>query len=106
MSLKTIEPKNLKEKLDSGTVVLIDVREPHELDICKIDKAVNIPSSELESRFGEIPKESDVVVMCRSGGRAKKAIEFLESKGYTNLTNLQGGILSWIDDVDQSLQKY
>lgn len=104
--MKEISPKDLEQKLEQGTVTLIDVREPDELEICKIDQAINIPLSQFEGRYEEVSKEGYVVVMCRSGGRSGRAIELLESKGYTNLANLKGGILAWADDVDQSLEKY
>lgn len=106
MPLKKITPNELQQKLCEDSVTLIDVREPHELEICTIDEAVNIPMSEIETRFEEIPRDNDVVVMCRSGGRSSRAIEFLELKGYANLTNLEGGILAWIDDVNSNLEKY
>ncbi len=104
--IREMNPTELKRKLEEKTVTLIDVREPHELDICKIDEAINIPMSEMESRWQEIPQKGDIVVMCRSGGRSSRVIEFLESKGYMNLVNLNGGILAWADEVDPSLEKY
>ncbi len=106
MPLREITPNELQQKLCEDSVTLIDVREPHELEICNIDEAVNIPMSEIEQRHDEVPKDGDVVVMCRSGGRSSRVIEFLGLKGCTNLANLKGGILAWADDVDPSIEKY
>jgi rhodanese-related sulfurtransferase len=104
--MKSITPKELKDKLDQGDeVVLIDVREQNERELCHIGGTL-IPLSQIPARSAEIPKQGDVVIYCRSGGRSGQAIEFLESQGYTNLINLAGGVLRWSDDVDSSVVKY
>jgi len=90
---------------DAGLFVL-DVREPHEIAICRIEGTWEIPLGELPQRFAEVPKDQDVVVHCKLGGRSAQAVEFLKSQGYTNVKNLAGGIMRWIDDVDGSLNKY
>lgn len=104
--MNSITPKELKEKLDQGqNVVLIDVREENERALCHIGGTL-IPLSQIPARAAEIPNQGNVVIYCRSGGRSGKAIEFLESQGYTNLQNLTGGVLRWSDDVDASVVKY
>ena len=104
--MKTIEPKALKAKLDAGEdLVLIDVREENEREICNIGGTL-IPLGQVLERSSEIPKDKSVIVYCRSGGRSGRAIEALTAAGFTNLTNLVGGVLRWSDDVDPSLQKY
>ncbi|MFQ5581241.1 MAG: molybdopterin-synthase adenylyltransferase MoeB [Mariprofundaceae bacterium] len=102
-----ITPKQLKAMLDENPeLFVLDVREPFELDICRIDGTWEIPLGQLPQRYAEIPKDKDVVVHCKMGGRSAQAVEFLQSKGYTQVKNLAGGILRWIDDVDGSLTKY
>ena len=104
--MQSITPKELKQKLDQGEpVVLIDVREENERTVCHIGGTL-IPLAQIPARSAEIPKQGQVVVYCRSGGRSAKAVEFLEGQGYTTLQNLVGGVLRWSDEVDASVQKY
>jgi adenylyltransferase/sulfurtransferase len=105
--LKECSPKELKEWLDSSKdFLLVDVREQDESEIASIGGTL-IPLSQLTIRFQEIPHDKEVVVYCRSGVRSANAIRFLaEEHGYSNLINLKGGILAWINDVDSSLTRY
>ncbi|HKJ82712.1 MAG TPA: molybdopterin-synthase adenylyltransferase MoeB [Mariprofundaceae bacterium] len=103
-----ITPKQLaamRNESDSEPF-LLDVREPFEVDICRIDGAWEIPLGELPLRYAEVPEDRDVVVHCKMGGRSAQAVELLKSKGYRRVKNLAGGILRWIDDVDGSLRRY
>ncbi|HKI61518.1 MAG TPA: molybdopterin-synthase adenylyltransferase MoeB [Mariprofundaceae bacterium] len=102
-----ISPKQLKMMLEKNPeLFVLDVREPFELEICRIAGTWEIPLGELSQRYAEVPKDQDVVVHCKMGGRSAQAVEFLKSKGYTRVKNLAGGILRWIDDVDGSQAKY
>jgi len=102
-----ITPAQLKQMLDKNhDLFVLDVREPHEVAICRIEDTWEIPLGELPQRFAEVPKDQDVVVHCKLGGRSAQAVEFLKSQGYTNVKNLAGGIIRWIDDVNISLNKY
>jgi sulfur-carrier protein adenylyltransferase/sulfurtransferase len=104
--MKTIEPKELKAKLDAGEkLTLIDVREENEREICHIGGTL-IPLAHVVERRAEIPQDLPVVVYCRSGGRSGRAIEALEGQGFSNLYNLVGGVLRWSDEVDSSVVKY
>jgi adenylyltransferase/sulfurtransferase len=98
---------DLKKRLDAGDDVLIlDVREPNEYQICKIPGSVLIPLGELPRRYAELPKDKDIVAHCKMGGRSAKATDFLRSVGFNRVKNLKGGILDWIDKVDPSQPKY
>lgn len=85
--------------------MLLDVREPWEQDIARLPGTVDIPMMEVPARLEELPKDRDIVVMCRSGGRSTKIAEYLEGQGY-RVTNLTGGILAWVQEVDSSLKRY
>ena len=76
-------------------VVLIDVREQWEYDAGHIPNVKLIPLGELPNRLNEIPKDKFVVMTCRSGNRSNQATQFLRSKGFDNVHNMQGGILAW-----------
>jgi len=102
-----ITPNELKSMMDANAdLYVLDVREPHEIAICAIEGTKKIPLGDVSERYLEIPKDQEVVVHCKLGGRSAQAVEFLQSKGYTNVKNLAGGIIRWADDVDASLTKY
>jgi len=102
-----ITPAQLKSMLEENPdLFVLDVREPFELEICRIKGTWEIPLGQLPQHYAEVPRDRDVVVHCKLGGRSAQAVEFLKKKGYSRVKNLAGGILRWIDDVDQTLTKY
>jgi len=105
--MKSITVQELKSWMDNNEdLQLIDVREPHENEICTLN-ALLIPLNEVPERADEIVKDKKVVVHCRSGMRSANAINFLEAQyGYDNLYNLEGGILAWAREIDDSMEVY
>jgi adenylyltransferase/sulfurtransferase len=102
-----ITPVDLRRRLDRGDdVLIVDVREPHEWEICHLDRAQLVPLKTLPERVGELPRDRDIVVHCKMGGRSAKAADYLRSQGFDRVLNLKGGILAWADAVDPSLAKY
>lgn len=100
--MKEITPQELKKLIDEkADFVLIDVREPDEFEEVNIHGKL-IPMGDVMSRKDEIPRDKKVVVHCRSGKRSASVISALEREGYTNLYNLRGGILAWIEEVDSN----
>jgi adenylyltransferase/sulfurtransferase len=107
VSASEITPVELKKKLDAGeTPFILDVREPNEYQINKIPGSTLIPLGELPRRYQELPKDRQIVTQCKMGGRSAKAQDFLKTVGFSDVLNLKGGILKWIDDVDPSQPKY
>ena len=99
--------EELKSELDRGDdVYVLDVREPNEYQICRIDGSTLIPLGEVASRTAELDRDRDIVVLCKMGGRSAKAVALLQERGFTRVRNLKGGILAWIDRVDPSQSKY
>jgi len=86
--------------------VLVDVREPHEFDICRIPGSTLIPLGDLPSRMNELNSADEIVVHCRSGVRSARAVELLMKAGFRKIHNLKGGVLAWADQVDPSMPKY
>jgi sulfur-carrier protein adenylyltransferase/sulfurtransferase len=102
-----ITVQELKGKLDRGEdVYVLDVREPNEFQICRIQGSTLIPLGELASRTAELDRNREMVVHCKMGGRSAKAVALLQERGFTRARNLKGGILEWIDRVDPSQSKY
>jgi rhodanese-related sulfurtransferase len=101
-----VEPKQLQRELESeNPPQLLDVREADELEISSFAHFKHIPLGQVPERFGELDKDQDYVVTCRSGGRSGKACEFLAAQGY-KVRNLNGGINRWAQEVDTSLPTY
>jgi sulfur-carrier protein adenylyltransferase/sulfurtransferase len=105
--VKEITPKELYELQVKGEPFqLIDVREPYEYDIVNIGAEL-IPLATVAEQAGRINKDQPVIVHCKMGGRSAKAIRELEEQfGFTNLYNLKGGIIAYIDEVKPELAKY
>lgn len=103
-----ITPRELKAKMEQNGqgITLIDVREPHEWEICHIEGARLIPLGELPARMHELDPAEEIVLHCRSGARSAQALEMLRDAGFRRLKNLKGGILAWADEVDPSMPKY
>lgn len=103
--MKEITVQELKDRKESGEeFFLIDVREGFEYMVSNLD-GVHIPLGDLPNRVDEIKnnKDSEVIVMCRSGGRSSKAVSFLEREGFSNIYNLKGGITAWSKEIDASI---
>lgn len=102
-----IDPVDVKAKIDSGdNFVLVDVREPHEYQICSIPTARLIPLGELPKRVHELNSADEIVMHCKSGMRSAKAVDFLKQAGFRKVRNMKGGILAWSDKVDPTVPKY
>jgi len=113
--MRAVEEKPLKEitakelydlQVKGEPIQIIDVREPHEYDISNIGGEL-IPLASVADNADHISRDKQVIVHCKVGGRSAKAIRELEEKfGFTNLYNLKGGILAYIDEVNPELTKY
>jgi adenylyltransferase/sulfurtransferase len=103
-----ITPLELADRLSRAddTFDLIDVREPGEWAIARIDGARLIPLAQIPSSIRSLDKSRDIVVMCRSGVRSADAIRFMQREGFTRVKNLAGGILRWSADVDPRVPRY
>lgn len=102
-----IDPTEVKAKLDRGDqFVLIDVREPHEWDIARIEGAKLIPLGDVPKRLNELNPEDEIVLHCKGGVRSAKAVGILQEAGFKNVLNMKGGILAWSDKVDPNVPKY
>jgi adenylyltransferase/sulfurtransferase len=99
--------KELKAWMDENPrLQVLDVREPFEAQISRIEGATLIPLGELPKRYQELDPSRALVVHCKVGGRSAKAVQFLKDHGFPQAINLKGGILAWSDQVDPSQPKY
>jgi sulfur-carrier protein adenylyltransferase/sulfurtransferase len=101
-----ITAHELSERLQQNHFKLLDVREPHELQISALPDAVNIPLGGLAARLSELDSAEDMVIFCKAGTRSARALELLVSAGFKKVKNLKGGINAWAQEVDKSLPIY
>lgn len=103
----TITVQELKQKIDQGEkVVLIDVREPWEYSIAKIEGAQLIPLGMLAAEYKKLDPNGEIVIHCKMGMRSMDATQFLLQQGFTNVKNLTGGIIAWSQHIDPSVPIY
>ncbi len=102
-----ITAPELAERLRRGAALrVIDVREPHELQISRIPGAENIPLGELAARLPELNGNEEIVVACKANSRALRALEILHSAGLQQAKYLVGGVNAWAEEVDSSQPVY
>jgi len=103
-----ITASELAERLhkDGKHIRLIDVREPHELQISRLEGASLIPLGQFAARMSELDSADEIVLFCKSGTRSARALELLASAGFRKMKNLKGGINAWAREVDPSLPIY
>jgi adenylyltransferase/sulfurtransferase len=104
-----ITPCELKARRERGDqLVVLDIREPHELKISVLPDILHIPMGELTDRIEELEskKGDEIVVVCRAGNRSSVIAEFLRESGFSRVYNLTGGMNLWAETVDSNFQKY
>jgi len=103
-----ITPRELQARYekDSHQPFIVDVREPHEWDICHLPEARLIPEGDLPARMHELDSADEIVLYCRTGVRSARALKLLREAGFRKLKNLVGGIREWADEVDSSMPTY
>ena len=102
-----IDASQLADRLNQGEDIhLLDVREPHELEISHLEGADLIPLGQLAARLSELDSADEMVIFCKSGTRSARGLELLASAGFRKVKNLKGGINAWAQEVDPSLPIY
>jgi len=102
-----ITVRDLKDRLDKGdTIFLLDVREPHEYSMAKIEGSVLIPLGELPTSLDKLNSNDEIVALCHRGMRSADAVGFLMQQGFGNVKNLIGGIDAWSLEIDPEVPRY
>lgn len=104
-----LTPGELKAWMDEAgrpAPLLLDVREPWEVDICRIAGSKAIPMSELISRWPDLDPDKPTVVICHHGVRSLQVTHFLSRNGFRKIANLRGGVAAWADEVEPSMARY
>ena len=105
--MQTVSPTELEHALRENQVPrLVDVRDPWEFDLCRIAGSENIPMGELMRRLDSLDKDDTIVVICHHGMRSGQVAAYLDSLGYSNIMNLEGGVDAWSRVVDPAMPQY
>jgi len=91
---------------DRPAPLLLDVREPWEFDTCKISGSTSMPMQNIVARHAELPQDTAIVCICHHGARSMQVAAFLERQGFTEVSNLQGGVHAWAQQVDPHMPIY
>ena len=107
--MRQISPAQLAQRLNDAqqpAPLLLDVREPWELEICLIEGSVAMPMGSVPARFPELDRDREPVVICHHGGRSAQVCMFLERQGFSSVINLAGGVAGWAAQVDPRMAQY
>jgi rhodanese-related sulfurtransferase len=106
--MKQMLPKDLAARLQDGgePPLLLDVREPWEFGICRIEGARSLPMRQIPAALGEFDRDGELVVICHHGIRSQQVAAYLDYQGFGNVINLSGGVAAWARDVDPSMPTY
>ncbi len=106
-NVPTISPEDLKARLESDEDLLIlDVREPVEWQIARLDGAKLIPLGQLPQEVHQLSTADEIVVCCKIGARSARAVQFLQETGFRKVKNLAGGLDAWAQRIDSSMPRY
>ena len=106
--IKFISPVELKTKIDANEVLVIDIREQYEKDICQLENSVLIPMDDIETIIEQVNSSSKTpAIICKTGKRAEPTANFIDKSLNLDLIYvLEGGISAWIEQIDNQLENY
>ena len=108
MTVKQIKASELQKiiQLEESSPVLLDVREPFEYQMANIDNSVLIPLGQIQQRMNELDPKKEIIVICHHGMRSQQVADYLVCCGFTNVSNLDGGIDAWSIQCDPEVPRY
>jgi rhodanese-related sulfurtransferase len=89
-----------------GATAVLDVREPWERQICRLDDSLDVPMAFLPAALGSLPEDRDLVVLCHHGVRSALAVRWLRGQGFDRAVNLEGGIDAWARRIEPDMRRY
>ena len=104
--MKNLTVAELKTRLDTAPLPLLDVRTAEELEIAALPGALHIPMQELPARIGELDPQTPIAVLCHHGVRSEMAGRFLERQGFAEVYSVAGGIDAWSAEIDPGVPRY
>jgi len=104
--MQQIAPRTLASRVDRETLLLLDVREPWEVQLSPFPDAMHVPMREIPARVDELPAKQAIVCICHHGARSAQVALFLQHRGFEHVYNLAGGIDAWAREVDPKIVRY
>lgn len=105
MDAPLVSASDAARRVRAGEAILLDVREPYELQRARVDGALHIPMRQVPARLAELPKGKPILILCHHGGRSQAVADWLAPQGY-DVANVAGGIAAWADEVDATVGRY
>ena len=103
--MKEISPQDASDEMATGNAVILDVREKSELLEASVEGTLHIPMQEVPERLNELDPTKRLIVMCKVGGRSAMVCEHLIAQGFSDVSNMRGGIYAWAAEVDKTVIK-
>lgn len=106
--MQQLSVRGLRERLAAPgeAPLILDVREGWELQICALPGSTHIPMGQIPARLDELDPQRETVVVCHHGVRSLRVAQFLESRGFARLSNLQGGVDAWAREIEPGMRTY
>ena len=105
--MRHFTPRELNDYLNSGgQPVLLDVRERWEFEYCSIEGSTLIPMGQIHLRLDDIDPAAEIILICHHGIRSRQVAYYLETQGFDDVVNLEGGVEQWAQEVDPSMKQY
>jgi rhodanese-related sulfurtransferase len=110
--VRSLKPRELAELLaapvesEQERPLVLDVREPWELAICRIEGSESIPMQRIPQSLGQLDRQRPIVCVCHHGIRSFQVARFLEYQGFSRVINLEGGVAAWARDLDPAMATY
>ncbi|MSU47803.1 MAG: molybdopterin-synthase adenylyltransferase MoeB [Opitutus sp.] len=105
LEVDAVEAKRLRDAAPERTLI-IDVREPYELDICRLADAEHIPMRQIPESVGTLARDKHLLILCHSGERSGRVTEFLRARGFNAVSNIAGGIDAWARAIEPGMRRY
>ena len=104
--MREFSADELKQHLESQSPFLLDVRQPWEYDVCRLENSTLIPMGQIPAHVNELDKDRETVVICHHGIRSRQVARYLEQAGFSNVINLKGGVNAWAKLVNAEMATY
>jgi len=102
----SVEETHRLVKAKPDAALLIDVREPDEVEICRLENARHIPMRQIPESLASLPTDRQLLIYCHHGGRSRRVTEYLRARGFSAATNVAGGIDAWAQTIDPKMARY
>ena len=105
LEVSVAEAKHLRDTAPERTMI-VDVREPFELELCRVEGAEHIPMRQIPENVATLPRDKHLLILCHAGGRSLRVTQFLRAQGFPAVSNIAGGIDAWAQEIEPGMPRY